>query len=98
MGVYFEDASDEFEWDTAKAIANLDKHGVDFQAAIRVFATSFLTLRSGTIEEERWKAISSVDGVVITVIFTWRGSKRRIISARRAKRNERRTYRQAYPG
>ncbi len=26
-----------FEWDEKKATANIDKHGVDFQGAIRIF-------------------------------------------------------------
>jgi hypothetical protein len=39
-----------------------------------------------------------VEGIVIAVIYTLRGERRRIISARRAKRNERQAYREAVKG
>jgi uncharacterized DUF497 family protein len=38
----------EFEWDPVKAIANLDKHGLDFERA----ATVFLDPLSVTIPDE----------------------------------------------
>jgi len=28
---------DGFEWDETKAAANLEKHGIDFQGAVRIF-------------------------------------------------------------
>jgi len=56
----------EFEWDEKKARANLEKHGIDFQGAIRVFeAEAVLDVRSLRGSEERWKAIGVVEGVVL---------------------------------
>ncbi|MCA9876313.1 MAG: BrnT family toxin [Thermomicrobiales bacterium] len=42
--------------------------------------------------EERRKAIGCVSGRVVAVVFTFRGDRRRIISARRARPNERKQY------
>lgn len=89
---------DEFEWDENKANANIAKHGIDFQGAIRIFESFFLLIPSDRRHEERLKAIGAVDDVVITVVFTWRETRRRIISARRAKHDERQAYRQAHAG
>ncbi len=65
---------------------------------IRIFEGPIIESRSTRRGEERWKAIGLVDGLELAVVYTWRTSRRRIISARRAKRNERRAYRAAYPG
>lgn len=80
------------EWDDAKFEANIAKHGIDFTDAIGIFAGFILETRSVKSGEVRWKATGYCEGIPLTVIYTWRGRKRRIISARRAKRNERRKY------
>jgi uncharacterized protein len=87
----------EFEWDETKAEANLEKHGVAFYIAERIFESEVLEELARGGSEQRWKAIGVVEGVEITLIYTWREGRRRIISARRAKRDERRTYYQTYP-
>jgi len=89
---------DEFEWDETKANANITKHGIDFQGAIRIFEDFFVVIPSDRPQEERWKAIGAVDDVVITVVFTWRETRRRIISARRSKQDEKQAYHQAHAG
>lgn len=89
---------EEFEWDEAKAVSNLDKHGIDFEDAIGIFEGPILVARFDRDGEERWKAMGMVEGVELAVIYTWRAGRRRIISARRAKKSERRAYHRAYPG
>ncbi len=85
-----------FEWDEAKAAANLEKHGIDFQGAVRIFGTeTILRMHPEREDEDRWKAIGAVEGVEVAVVYTWREGRRRIISARRAGRNERQAYREA---
>ena len=42
--------------------------------------------------ERRIKAIGELNGVVISVVYTWRGDRRRLISARRARADERKQY------
>jgi len=86
------------EWNEEKAASNRRKHGIDFDEAVEVFYGAFLLRRSDRKEEERWLAIGETEGRVITVVFTWRGDALRIISARRARRNERRAYYQEKMG
>lgn len=84
-----------FEWDEAKRGANLVKHGVDFVDALEVFADPFRierTDRRREYREDRHQAVGRVGDQVVFVVYTLRGNARRIISARRASRNERRTY------
>jgi hypothetical protein len=87
-----------FEWDPQKAASNRRKHGIDFDDAIEVFYRPSLIRRSDRNKEERWLAIGESEGRVIAVAFTWRGDTLRIISARRARKNEKRTYHQAKVG
>ena len=90
----------EFEWDPAKAASNLAKHGVDFADAVRIFEGPVLLIPDTRQDygEERVRAIGVVDGCAVAVLFTMRGERCRLISARRASRRERKTYRQARPG
>ncbi len=88
-----------FEWDSAKAAANLHKHGVAFEDAVRVFADPGHISDVDRIEngEMRWQTIGMVDGVrLLLVAHTWRDGDGaeiiRIISARKAERHERRRY------
>ena len=87
-----QDPRSQFEWHDQKNSANLRKHGIRFEDAAEVFATHVLLFRSGTEEENRWKALALLDGKVISVIFTERAGRKRLISARPASRSERRTY------
>lgn len=83
------------EWDDAKAASNLAKHGVPFQAAEAAFADGgqldMLDDRRDYGEERR-NLVGMADGVLISVIYTMRGSTARIISARFASRKERAAY------
>jgi hypothetical protein len=86
------------EWNEDKAASNRRKHGIDFDEAIEVFYGTSLLRRSDRHTEERWLAIGESEGRVVTVVFTWRGDALRIISARRARRNEKRAYYQEKMG
>lgn len=80
----------EFEWDEAKSQANREKHGFDFTFAIRIFSGAvrqFVDLRPW--DERRIVATGQVEGRYITVVYTRRGDRVRIISARPARRAER---------
>ena len=69
-------------WQKAKAETNLEKHGLDFIDAVKVFAGEMLTKRSDRAGETRYLTIGEVEGLEIAVIYTiWDGSFR-IISAR----------------
>ena len=86
----------EFDWDPAKNVANQKKHKISFIAAITVFDDPFVISEDSTRPEYgeiRNKAIGTMhDGRLVAVIYTDRGSRRRIISARKARDNERREY------
>lgn len=84
----------EFQWDPMKAKANLAKHSVDFADVVGVFFDSLaITILDLHREEERFVTIGmDFLGRVLVVVFAWRGSQIRIISARRAGRTERREY------
>jgi uncharacterized protein len=81
------------EWNEEKAATNRRKHGIDFDEATEVLYGLHLLRRSDRNKETRWIAIGESEGRVITLVFTWRGSTLRIISARRARKNEERAYR-----
>ena len=78
-----------FEFDPAKSAANLDKHGIDFEAVQALWAdTRRLEIPARTLGEARWALIGRIGTRHWTVIFTRRGDRSRIISARRARKEE----------
>lgn len=84
-----------YEWDSAKRESNIAKHGIDFIHAQFVFddPRHYTELANTTpYGEVRWKAVGAVNDQAICVIFTDRDGKRRIISARSARRDERARY------
>ena len=80
----------EFEWDEAKRAANIRKHGVDFVDAARVLIGNPYTTESHNAgnDEKRLLAIGEQGDQIITVIYTMRGKNFRIISARKARDDE----------
>lgn len=87
-----------FEWDADKNRQNIEKHGIDFEEAIEVFYGWYVVRPSDRSGEKRWIAIGETETRTIVVVFTWRGGQIRIISARRARRNEKRAYRKETMG
>jgi uncharacterized DUF497 family protein len=88
----------QFEWDQSKSASNLQKHGITFTAATQVFDDPNRRYSDSTREgdgERRALVIGQIsDGRLFTVVFTMRNDITRIISARRSRDAERRTYRQ----
>jgi uncharacterized protein len=95
---YDDDSTLEFEWDSEKNESNLAKHGLDFEDVSRIFYGSILVRRSNRNNEERWIAIGSLERKLVAVVFARRAGVVRIISARRARPNEEREYRNAEMG
>jgi uncharacterized protein len=86
---------DDFEWDDAKAVANLAAHGVSFEAARLAFDDTFACDYEDTSEdygEQRFVLIGMVEGRLLTVVYTEREERTRIISARGAEPYEARKY------
>jgi uncharacterized DUF497 family protein len=83
-----------FEWDEEKNLANRRKHGISFEEASTIFDGPVLSLEDeGQDGEIRERSYGLIGGVVVTcVIHTDRDGVTRIISARKATRNERRLF------
>jgi uncharacterized DUF497 family protein len=84
----------EYEWDDRKARSNLEKHGVDFADAVSVLEDELaLTIPDEEANERRFITIGE-DSLrrILVVVFTERTDRIRIISARKATRNERQQY------
>jgi uncharacterized protein len=82
---------DDFEWYAAKAHSNYDKHGVTFDRAKKVFADPLMVETLDAREdygEERYLVIGMADGHLLSVIYTPRRGRIRLISARRASKDE----------
>lgn len=83
-----------FEWDEEKRLKNIKAHNLDFIRAKEIWVNPVLEIPSPQTQhgEERFLAIGQIEEVVITVIYTWRGKNRRLISARKARKNEKKYY------
>ena len=83
-----------YEWDEEKRAANLQKHGLDFDAMEQFqWRTAHVktSLRGG---EVRYVATGHIGTRLHRAVFTRRGDRTRIISLRKANRREARDYEQ----
>jgi uncharacterized DUF497 family protein len=86
-----------FIWDEKKNQANLKKHGVDFNDAVRAWydpdRLDFFDEKHSTDKEIRWIFLGAVAGIVLYVVETEPDEETvRIISARKALKHEEETY------
>ena len=83
----------EFEFDEQKSISNEKKHGIDF---IKVQALwddeERLEIPAKTVNEPRFIVLGKIASRVWAVVITYRRERIRIISARRARTEERALY------
>ena len=83
----------EFEFDPKKSESNKAKHGVDFVAAQAIWADDErLEVPARTDDEPRTLVIGMAAGKLWSAIVTLRGGKIRLISVRRARKEERQLY------
>jgi uncharacterized DUF497 family protein len=89
-----------FEWDEAKSAKNLSERGFDFEFVTGIFYGPLVNEedRRRDYGEPRFQATGEIEGRFFVVVYTWRGDRRRIISARPASRRERDDYNKAFPG
>lgn len=82
-----------FEWDPAKSAANKIKHGIDFEEAQVIWddarRVEFPATNQG---EPRFQVVGDRGGKLWSAIITYRADNIRIISVRRARRDEERSY------
>jgi len=89
----------KFEWDIKKSNLNKEKHGITFEDATVVFKDPKrleLYDRKHSFFEERWTVVGINNTTILKVCFTERNGSIRIISARKANKNEEEKYLYGY--
>lgn len=86
----------KFEWDREKANRNHELHGIRFEEAAEIFLDEESEIidygpRKG---EVRLVRVGQISGRLVLVVYTERGERIRIISARKPSSHEQRKYRQ----
>ena len=82
-----------FEFDAAKSAANLQKHGIDFVEAQKLWADSDrLEIPARSADEPRSQVIGRIGDLVWSAFVTYRGERIRLISVRRARDEEKAAY------
>lgn len=88
----------KFEWSPSKASANLDKHGVSFEEAQSIFYDDFAVQffdEENSVDEDRFLMLGMSSGARLLIVCHCErdeGDIIRLISARKATRNERKYY------
>jgi len=85
----------DFDWDERKDRRNQAVHGIAFENALRVFFDPLHEIIFDEREnygEERLTVFGIAFGSLLAVTYTLRGETIRIISARKATRQERKRY------
>ncbi len=93
-------AEQQFEWNDDKRLLAIEKHGIDFTDAIRIFdgrPTTYAPSSQNHPDDQRWITTGDLDGLMISVVWIYRDSKIRIITARRARKNEKSEFHKRYP-
>jgi uncharacterized protein len=84
----------DFQWDPAKEEKNINDRQIDFRTASQIWDSTVVERiddRRG-YGETRIIATGEVEGRLMVVVYTWRGTARRIISARKANPREKRRF------
>jgi uncharacterized protein len=84
----------DFEWDDAKRLSNLQKHGIDFIDVPPLFDGEILTVEDTRYSygEQRFITLGLLQGRLIAVVHTERDDRIRLISTRKATKYEQRIY------
>lgn len=87
-----------YEWDENKRVSNLEKHGIDFRDAARVFDSDVICFEDNrqNYGEKRYIALGIIEGRLVVTAYTWRNRNVRILSMRKANARERRLYEQYF--
>jgi hypothetical protein len=79
----------KFEYDDHKSQSNLNKHGIDFIEAQQLWNDDdLIEIPANTDNEQRFVVIAKLKRKHWTAVITYRGDKIRIISVRRARKEE----------
>lgn len=85
----------DYEWDEAKSRKCLAERGFDFAFVTCIFDGRFIAFEDARFAygETRMNAIGMIDGLLYTVTYTDCEGHRRIVSAHRSSRQEKRIWR-----
>lgn len=87
----------DFEWDEAKRLKNIERHGIDFLDADILFGNPHLVAPGKTVDgEQRWLATGMIDEVYVTAFFSRRDRVIRVISMRSARNGERKRHQEVF--
>jgi len=90
-----EENGPELEYDPAKDVRNIEKHGVSLAVGLELLKDEgnvvFDTIRKED-GEDRYRVIGKFNQLIYTGIYVRRGMKVRFISVRRSSRRERQEY------
>jgi hypothetical protein len=83
-----------YEWDEAKRLCNIQKHGIDFMGIEKVFAGTTVTILDDRFDygESRFITLGLLRGRVLVIAHTETREVIRIISVRKATKNEEANY------
>ena len=84
----------KFEWDDAKRKSNIKKHGFDFVDAEKVFDGATFTINDDRFEygKNRYITLGMLEGFVVVITHLEEDELIRIISMRKATKNEQKIY------
>jgi len=98
MDIMYQLQGIRFEWDENKAKTNTRKHGVTFEEAAEVFFDPFYQTGNASMDEAEIRDFIigyTFSQRLLLAVYTERGDRTRIISARSATRAERKVYEEA---
>jgi len=79
----------EFEFDPRKSLTNRAKHGIDFHDAQQLWDDpSLMEIPARTEDEPRWLLVGRIGEQRWSAVVTERAGRVRIISVRRARKEE----------
>ena len=84
----------EFEWDEKKRDLKLKKHGMDFIDAKKVFESATLTIEDSRFiyDEQRFITLGMLEGIIVIIAHSEENEIIRVISMRKATKNEQKIY------
>lgn len=82
----------DYDWDPLKRATTIKERGIYFEDLSHVLAGPFLTRRSDRKGEVRYMVFGFLADVEVVYVCTIRGAICWIMSARRARRDERKKY------
>lgn len=84
----------KFEWDEKKRKSNIKKHSFDFVDAEKVFEGATFTIEDDRFDysEKRYITLGMLEGIVVVITHSEEDELIRIVSMRKATKNEQKIY------